>query len=48
MFTALSQAGVDVEFVRYPGASHGFSRLGPMGQREDFLQRHLDWFGSHL
>ena len=48
MFTALSQAGVDVEFVRYPGASHGFSRLGPTGQREDFLQRHLDWFGSHL
>lgn len=48
MFTALSQAGVDVEFVRYPGASHLFARLGPTRQREDFLQRHLDWFESHL
>lgn len=48
MFAALSLAGVDVEFVRYPGASHGFARLGPMAQREDFLQRHLDWFASHL
>ncbi|MGH7920225.1 MAG: S9 family peptidase [Candidatus Dormibacteraceae bacterium] len=48
MFTALSQAGVDVEFVRYPGAAHLFARLGPMGQREDYLERRVDWFDRHL
>ncbi|MFZ0217840.1 MAG: S9 family peptidase, partial [Candidatus Dormiibacterota bacterium] len=48
MFTALSQAGCETEFVRYPGAPHLFARIGPAGQRADYLARRLDWFQRHL
>jgi dipeptidyl aminopeptidase/acylaminoacyl peptidase len=48
LFTALSQAGCEVEFARYPGASHLFQRIGPAGQREDVLARTLAWFQDHL
>lgn len=48
MFTALAQAGCEVEFVRYPGASHLFGRLGPAAHREDFLARIVAWFQDHL
>jgi dipeptidyl aminopeptidase/acylaminoacyl peptidase len=48
LFTALSQAGCEVEFARYPGASHLFQRIGPAGQREDSLARTLAWFQDHL
>ena len=48
MFTALSQAGCEVEFVRYPGGSHLFPRLGPAAHREDFLARIVAWFQDHL
>ncbi len=48
MFTALSQAGCEVEFARYPGASHLFADIGLPGHREDYLQRILGWFETHL
>ncbi|MBJ7603211.1 MAG: S9 family peptidase [Candidatus Dormibacteraeota bacterium] len=48
MFTALSQAGCEVQFARYPGASHLFPNIGFPGHREDFLQRILGWFDTHL
>lgn len=48
MFTTLSQAGCEVEFVRYPEAPHLFPNLGYPAHREDFLERVLGWFQSHL
>ena len=48
MFTALKQAGCEVELVRYPGAPHLFLRLGPAGQRQDFVARVVRWFEEHL
>ncbi len=48
MFVALTRAGCEVEFVRYPGASHLFLRSGPPEHREDYLTRVLGWFTSHL
>jgi dipeptidyl aminopeptidase/acylaminoacyl peptidase len=48
MFVALVKAGCEVEFVRYPGGSHGMLREGPPEHRHDFLTRILDWFRSHL
>jgi dipeptidyl aminopeptidase/acylaminoacyl peptidase len=48
LFTALSQAGCEVEFARYPGASHQFQRVGPAAQRVDVLERVLAWFQRHL
>lgn len=48
MFTALKQADCEVEFARYPGAPHLFLRLGPAGQREDFVGRVVRWFEEHL
>lgn len=48
MFTTLSRAGCEVEFVRYPGGSHLFLRGGPSEHREDYYTRVLAWFKSHL
>ncbi len=48
MFVALSRAGCEVEFVRYPGGSHLFLRGGPAEHREDYYTRVLAWFKSHL
>lgn len=48
MFVALTKAGCTVEFVRYPGGSHGFPRTGPPEHRVDFLTRVLGWFDQHL
>ncbi len=48
MFVALSRAGCEVEFVRYPGGSHLFLRGGPAEHREDYYTRVLAWFTSHL
>jgi len=48
MFIALKKAGCEVEFVRYPGGAHGFTRLGPPAHREDILRRHLEWFNRYL
>jgi dipeptidyl aminopeptidase/acylaminoacyl peptidase len=48
MFVALQDAGVDVEFARYPGASHLFFVTGPPEQRVDALDRTLAWFDRYL
>jgi dipeptidyl aminopeptidase/acylaminoacyl peptidase len=48
MFVALLDAGCEVEFVRYPGASHLFQAGGPPEHRRDFLERTLGWFKTHL
>ncbi|MDI3338974.1 MAG: S9 family peptidase [Sphaerobacter sp.] len=48
MFVALKKAGCEVEFVRYPGASHSLLRLSPPAHREDVLTRILGWFKQHL
>lgn len=48
MFVALSQAGCEVEFARYPGGAHAMLRVGPPSHRADFLERLLDWFTRHL
>jgi len=48
MFVALSKAGCEVEFVRYPGASHLFLGGGHPEHRVDFLTRTLAWFKGHL
>jgi dipeptidyl aminopeptidase/acylaminoacyl peptidase len=48
MFVALKKAGCEVEFARYPGASHGFRRGGHPELRRDCWERNLDWFQQHL
>lgn len=48
MFTVLKESGCEVEFVRYPGASHLFMSAGPPAHRVDVLARTLAWFQSHL
>ncbi len=41
--TALRQLGVDVELVRYPGASHLFILDGAPSHRIDYNRRVVDW-----
>jgi dipeptidyl aminopeptidase/acylaminoacyl peptidase len=48
MFVALSQAGCETEFVRYPGGSHLMLRNGPPSHRADFIARVIGWFRDHL
>ena len=48
MFIALTEAGVETEFVRYPGGSHLFVNVGPPAHRADFLTRTIGWFTDHL
>ncbi|MDQ3540219.1 MAG: S9 family peptidase, partial [Chloroflexota bacterium] len=48
MFVALKKAGVDVEFVRYPGGSHLMLRGGPVAHRIDYYTRVIAWFRKHL
>lgn len=48
MFVALKKAGCKVEFARYPGGAHSFTRLGPPPHREDVLARTLAWMQEHL
>ncbi|MFN2628407.1 MAG: prolyl oligopeptidase family serine peptidase [Gaiellaceae bacterium] len=48
MFVALRKAGCEVEFVRYPEASHMFFAQGLPEHRHDFLARTLGWFKQHL
>jgi dipeptidyl aminopeptidase/acylaminoacyl peptidase len=48
MFAALKLAGCEVEFRRYPGGAHGWAWDGPLAQREDVLQRTLEWFKQYL
>ena len=47
-FTALKRLGKEVEFVRFPGCSHQFPRLGHPKLREEYLARTLGWFNRLL
>ncbi|MGI9252307.1 MAG: prolyl oligopeptidase family serine peptidase [Thermomicrobiales bacterium] len=48
LFTALREAGVETEFVRYPGMTHLFLWGGEPVYVEDYLARTLEWFQTHL
>jgi dipeptidyl aminopeptidase/acylaminoacyl peptidase len=50
MYTALHNAGCEVELALYPGASHQFISMpeGRPSQRHDYLTRTLAWFQQHL
>jgi dipeptidyl aminopeptidase/acylaminoacyl peptidase len=47
-FIALKRLGKDVEFVRFPGCSHLFPRMGHPKMREEYLVRTLGWFNRFL
>ena len=47
-FTLLKRLGKEVEFVRFPGCSHSFPRVGHPRMREEYLARTLAWFEKHL
>ncbi|HWV36689.1 MAG TPA: alpha/beta fold hydrolase, partial [Thermomicrobiales bacterium] len=44
LFISLLHAGVETEFVRYPGQSHGMMGSGPAEYRLDFYERLIAWF----
>ncbi|MDW9418888.1 prolyl oligopeptidase family serine peptidase [Sinorhizobium meliloti] len=48
MFVALTRAGCETEFVRYPACAHGFRRTAPPAYRADYLTRVTNWFRTHL
>lgn len=48
LFISLKMLGVETEFARYPGGSHGFPLIGPPAHRIDFIARSLAWFKKHL
>lgn len=48
LFVSLLKAGVETEFVRYPGADHLFLLFGHPEHRADFWRRELAWFQDHL
>ena len=48
VYSLLKYRGVDSEFVRYPGESHGLSRTGTPWHRIHRLERILDWFNRYL
>ena len=47
-FVTLKRLGKEVEFVRFPGSSHGFVRSGHPRLREEYLSRLLDWMNKHV
>ncbi len=47
-FVALKRQRKTVEFVRFPGCSHGFRREGHPKFREEYLQRMVDWFAQYV
>ena len=47
LFAGLVAAGVPTEFVRYPGASHGFMVSGRPSHRLDFNRRVAAWIERH-
>ena len=47
-FTVLKRLGKEVEFVRFPGCSHLFPRMGHPKMREEYLTRTLGWFNRFL
>lgn len=48
MFMALKKLGVETEFLRYPGESHGLSRGGKPWHRIHRLKSIVDWFAKRL
>jgi len=47
-FAALKRLGKEVEFVRFPGCSHLFMRVGHPKMRVEYLKRVKEWFDRHL
>ena len=47
-FVTLKRLGKEVEFVRFPGCSHGFPRTGHPRMREEYLSRLLNWMNDHI
>ena len=47
-FMALLKAGVETEFVRFPGEGHEMSRSGKPRHRVERFDAILDWHGKHL
>jgi dipeptidyl aminopeptidase/acylaminoacyl peptidase len=48
LFAALAANGVEVEMLRFPGASHELSRSGKPRWRRDRFAAILDWHARHL
>jgi dipeptidyl aminopeptidase/acylaminoacyl peptidase len=48
LFTILKVNGVETEYIRFEGESHGLSRGGRPRNRVERLERILDWFKRHL
>ena len=47
-FVALKRLGKEVELVRFPDCTHGFTRIGHPKMREEYLARTLGWFDRFL
>ena len=47
-FVSLKRLEQEVEFVRFPGCSHGFLRTGHPRLREEYLARLLEWMDRHI
>ena len=47
-YVALKYSGVETEFVRFPGESHGLSRVGRTDRRIARLNYIVGWFNKHL
>ena len=47
-FVTLKRLGKEVEFVRFPGCSHGFPRTGHPRMREEYLSRLLEWMNARI
>jgi dipeptidyl aminopeptidase/acylaminoacyl peptidase len=47
-FVALKRQGKTVEFVRFPGGSHGFRKNAHPTFREEYAQRMLDWLKLYV
>ena len=48
LFTALKRRGKSVEFVRFPGCSHLFLRVGHPSLRREYYDRVVEWFQRWL
>jgi dipeptidyl aminopeptidase/acylaminoacyl peptidase len=48
LFAALAAQGVEVEMLRFPGASHELSRSGKPRWRRERFDAILEWHGRHL
>ncbi|MBM3960180.1 MAG: S9 family peptidase [SAR202 cluster bacterium] len=46
-FVALKRLGKVVEFVRFPGGSHGLLRLGHPKLRQEYFERMMAWFDRY-